>query len=341
MLNFSAAPSQSATVLDARHRFREIFHAVYDAYQPELALSRSVQQVLHQFADEAPATQQAVYLGAPRLELHYVIITGLIADCISHKVTPFHRARQYLHEHGFTSSVLKVNGRASSAYNAAMIQQALDSFPAHHQFVLLGYSKGAIDALQALVTYPTLRARTAAVVSLAGAIGGSPLVETTPRWLQWLFANLPLPGCQAGDGKALDSLSRVARQQWLIDNPLPAEVLYFSLVALPQPEQVSRILRMNHRQLAKFSATNDSQVLAEDALIPGSDLLAYANADHWALTLPLTRQWPFLRFLLDKNDYPREILLESIVRYVEERLLSKFNVGLSHSEHDSSDTSSA
>jgi hypothetical protein len=39
------------------------------------------------------------------------------------------------------------------------------------------------------------------------------------------------------------------------------------------------------------------------------------------LTLPLTRHWPFLSFFLDKNDYPREILLESIVRYVEERLL--------------------
>lgn len=64
-------------------------------------------------------------------------------------------------------------------------------------------------------------------------------------------------------------------------------------------------------------------MLAEDALIPNSELLGYANADHWALTLPLTRHWPFLSFFLDKNDYPREILLESIVRYIEERLLER------------------
>ncbi|MFI0397718.1 MAG: hypothetical protein ACH34X_01455 [Thiolinea sp.] len=310
-------------ILDVRHRFREVFQAVRSAYpQANILFDLPAEQALRKFADEQSTTGQAVYLGAPRLDLHYVIITGLVADCLSHQVTPFHRARQYLHERGFTSSVLKVNGRSSSQHNAAMIQQALTAFPPKHRFVLLGYSKGAVDALQALITYPGLCERVAAVVSLAGAIGGSPLVETTPAWLKWLFAKLPLPGCQLGDGAALQSLDRIERKQWLATHNLPAEIRYFSLVALPEPEQVSRILRLNHRKLAQFSLKNDSQVLAEDALIPGSDLLGYANADHWALTLPLAHRWPFLRFLLDKNDYPREILLESIVRYVEERLLS-------------------
>lgn len=315
--------THSVPVIDQRQRFREVFHAVHNAYRPEdILCDRPVEQALHQFSDEAPATGRVVYLGAPRLALHYVIITGLVADCLTHKVTPFHRARQYLHERGFTSSVLKVNGRSSSAYNATLIQQALASFPEHHRFVLLGYSKGAVDALQALITYPSVRQRTAAVVSLAGAIGGSPLVDITPTWLKGLFAKLPLPGCQLGDGAALKSLDRLERKRWLIEHPLPPEILYCSLVALPEPQQVSRILRPNHRKLSVFSLRNDSQVLAEDALIPHSDLLGYANADHWALTLPLAWHWPLLRFFLDKNDYPREILLESIVRYVEERLLT-------------------
>lgn len=320
MLN--ASPPLSVPIIDQRHRFREIFQAVRSAYQPESILcNRPVALALRQFSDEAASTGNEVYLGQPRLNLHYVILTGLVADCLTHKVTPFHRARKYLHERGFTSSVLKVNGRSSSAYNAALIQRALDSFPNEHRFVLLGYSKGAVDALQALITYPSLRKRTAAVVSLAGAISGSPLVDITPAWLKWLFANLPLPGCERGDGAALKSLDRVVRKRWLIEHPLPTEVSYFSLVALPESQQVSRILRRNHRKLADFSVNNDSQVLATDALIPHSELLAYANADHWALTLPLAWNWPWLRFFVDKNDYPREILLESIVRYVEERLL--------------------
>lgn len=316
--------SPSVPVIDKRHRFREIFQAVRSVYRPEdILCDRPVEQALQLFTDEAPATGRTVYLGAPRLTLHYVIITGLVADCLSHKVTPFHRARQYLHERGFVSSVLKVNGRSSSAYNADLIQQALGSFPEDHRFVLLGYSKGAVDALQALITYPSVRQRTVAVVSLAGAIGGSPLVDITPAWLKCLFAKLPLPGCHLGDGAALESLDRMERKRWLIEHPLSADILYFSLVALPAPQQVSRMLRKNHQKLASFSLNNDSQVLAEDALIPNSELLGYANADHWALTLPLAWQWPVLRFFLDKNDYPREILLESIVRYVEERVIEQ------------------
>lgn len=310
-------------LVDARARFRAIFQAVSRRYAQTKASNWAVESALWVGEDEAPALQQTVYLGAPRLDLHYVIITGLVADCLSHRVTPFHKERQCLHQLGFMSSVLTVNGRASSGYNAALIQQVLTSFPAAHRFVLLGYSKGAVDALHALVTYPSIRQRTVAVVSLAGAIGGSPLVEILPRWLKYLFARLPLPDCHPGDGKALDSLARVKRRQWLSEHVLPPELAYFSLVALPRPEQVSRILRFNYRQLAKYNPKNDSQVLAEDALIPGSELLGYVNADHWALTLPLTKQWPFLRFFLNKNDYPREILLESIVRYVEERLLAR------------------
>ena len=317
-------PAPSLPIIDQRHRFREVFQAVRGVYPPEdILCDQPVELALRQFSDELPATGRAVYLGQPRLDLHYVIITGLVADCLTHKVTPFHRARKYLHERGFTSSVLKVNGRSSSAYNAAMIQQALDSFPTEHRFVLLGYSKGAVDALHALLTYPNVRKRTVAVVSLAGAIGGSPLVDITPPWLKWLFAKLPLPGCHLGDGAALKSLDRLERKRWLIEHPLPTEILYCSLVALPEPQQVSRILRSNHRKLTAFSANNDSQVLAEDALIPNSALLGYANADHWALTLPLAWHWPLLSFFLDKNDYPREILLESIVRYVEERIVEQ------------------
>lgn len=321
---FELSPPRFVPIIDKRQRFREIFRAVRAAYQTkDILCDRPVEQALRQFIDEPPATEQAVYLGAPRLDLHYVIITGLVADCLSHKVTPFHRARKYLHERGFTSSVLKVSGRSSSAYNAAMIQQALDSFPVDQRFVLLGYSKGAVDALQALISYPSIRERTVAMVSLAGAIGGSPLVEITPAWLKWLFANLPIWGCSLGDGKALDSLSRAERRRWLAEHTLPTGILYMSLVAAPEPEQVSRILGSNYRKLAHYSYANDSQVLAEDALIPESDLLGYVNADHWALTLPLAYQWPFLRFFVDKNDYPREILLESIVRYVEEQIVER------------------
>ena len=64
---------------------------------------------------------------------------------------------------------------------------------------------------------------------------------------------------------------------------------------------------------------NDSQVIFYDQVIPGSTLLAYLNADHWAVAVPIAREHRLIgSTLVDENDYPREALLEALLRYVEE-----------------------
>ena len=71
-------------------------------------------------------------------------------------------------------------GRLSSERNARSVRDALMALPhedAAGRVVLLGYSKGIVDILEAVVSYPEIRPRVAAVVSLAGAVGGSPLAN--------------------------------------------------------------------------------------------------------------------------------------------------------------------
>jgi hypothetical protein len=64
-------------------------------------------------------------------------------------------------------------------------------------------------------------------------------------------------------------------------------------------------------------------VIFYDQVIPGSVLLGYLNADHWAIFVPFNRSHPFIASnFIDKNAFPREVLLEAIVRYVEEDLNS-------------------
>jgi hypothetical protein len=66
---------------------------------------------------------------------------------------------------------------------------------------------------------------------------------------------------------------------------------------------------------------NDSQVIYSDEFIPGSTLLGFINADHWAIVLPIDRSHPFVgSMFVSRNDYPREALLEAVLRYVEEDL---------------------
>ena len=57
-------------------------------------------------------------------------------------------------------------------------------------------------------------------------------------------------------------------------------------------------------------------------MIPGSTLLGYLQADHWAVLLPIDRSHETLaKVFFDQNDSPREILAETIMRHVEEDLM--------------------
>ena len=58
-----------------------------------------------------------------------------------------------------------------------------------------------------------------------------------------------------------------------------------------------------------------------DQVVPGSALLGYVNADHWALAVPIARTHTMIGSLfVTQNAYPREALTEAILRFVEEDL---------------------
>ncbi len=122
----------------------------------------------------------------------------------------------------------------------------------------------------------------------------------------------------------MESLRPVTRKNWLAENPLPQDLPYYSVVTFPQPESISSILKPSYDMLSRVDARNDSQVLFYDQVIPGSTLLAYVNADHWALVLPIARSHSMLgSTFVDRNDYPREALTEAILRFVEEDLATR------------------
>ena len=76
-----------------------------------------------------------------------------------------------------------------------------------------------------------------------------------------------------------------------------------------------------YKKLSKVDARNDSQVIYYDQVIPGSTLLGFINADHWALAVPIARSHSFIgSTFVDKNDFPREAMIEAILRVVDEDL---------------------
>jgi hypothetical protein len=264
-------------------------------------------------------------MGDARLPIRLVIVPGLMEECVSAFIKPFSDARPHVEALGFKTDLLMVGGLTGSGHNALQIRDAVLRMerPAGEKLVFIGYSKGASDILEALGRFPDLTERTAAVVTLAGVVSGTPIADDVPRLIEKLADRLFTGKCPPGEGEAFHSLRRSERLAWLAANRPPATVRFFSLAAFAQPEHISLILRSSYDQLALVDPRNDSQVVLHDALVPGGTLLGYLNADHWAVAMPFNREHPTLAdAFVTRNAFPREVLLEVIARFVEESLLT-------------------
>lgn len=318
-------PIGYAGISDQRARFREIFCVVQKDHGAQFPDDRPCDQALHRLNDEPGAAGKPVHLGNARLPIRFVIVPGLMEECVSGFIKPFSDARPHLEAIGFKTDLVMVGGLTDSAHNARQIRDAVERMgrPADEKLVFIGYSKGAADILEALGRFPDLAERTAAVVTLAGVVSGTPIADGVPKFFEKLADTLFAGKCPPGEGEAFQSLRRSERLAWLAANRPPASVKFYSLAAFAQHGDISLILRSSYDQLALVDPRNDSQVVFHDALVPGGALLGYLNADHWAVAMPFNREHPTLAdALVTRNAFPREVLLEAIARFVEESLLA-------------------
>jgi hypothetical protein len=314
-------------VNDGRARFRQIFCDRLAA-DPEFGTEQGTtcETYLLRLEDETKPVTPAATLRESVPRLRILIVPGFMGGCYWDFAKPFEVSAARLNARGYRIDWIVVDGRSGSEHNGGQIADAVRRLDLEEDesLVLLGHSKGAVDILDFLVSYPDLAPRVAAVVSVSGAINGTPLADYLVN-VYTALEGLITPGdCPRGDDRAVVSQERSVRLSWLASHRLPDSVRYFSMVSFTQGGNVNTILREGYDMLKAIDPRNDGVLLSYDQVIPGATLLGYANADHWATAYPLEEKHPTLTktFFLH-NHYPRTALLEAIALYVAEALKTK------------------
>ena len=316
-------PVGMPSVYDGRARFREIFCKLLSEAPEYQDKAEHCENYLTRLSDERIPAEQLRPLPSNNINLRILVVPGLLGECIADTAFPFEKAMERLRPLGYQIEPLIVSGRSSSDYNAKKIAKAVANLAVGEEdfLILIGHSKGANDILHFLVNFPSLAHRVDAVVSVAGAINGSPIANQVDDIYSKLGANLPFNECEPGDGGAFRSLKRSTQFPWMTANPLPQNVQYYSTVAFTNRKNVQAGLLLTYDLLRNTGPRNDGQVIFYDQVIPGVSLLGYINLDHWAIAVPVKEKTASSAWkAAATHPHVRALLFEAMILFIVEKL---------------------
>lgn len=297
---------------DRRTAFADIFCSVLRDENPDQGSWGDCSQYIESKPDNTTTS-----LGPIPNKYRILVLPGFMSSCVS-SVQALGKGQEHLRkEHGLDVEYLSLPND-SSENNGKLIAEYLRKHAGSdpRKYIVIGYSKGAPDLQVGLAHDPDAAKNVAAFVSLAGAVGGSPVANTIPAMIDRYAKSLNLGNCQGDVAAAAKSLRNDVRRTFLAEHPDPIVPTY-SLSALSDRSNTSKMLLQAWQLLFAFDPQEDSQLTKQDSIVPGSTLLGAARADHLAVALAFEDSADAqVKSFMDHNHYPRATLMEAIVRFV-------------------------
>jgi len=310
----SRAPASSANPPSAAHAdapFSAVFCTVLEREHPDAGQWGECSDYIQDAVEESVALQ-----AIPRI-YHVAIVSGVLSVCGGDS-TAFREGREHMRAvHGITVDLIPSPDGSSAANGKTIAQFIKASYRKDgRKFILIGYSKGAPDILEGMADDPEAARDVAALITVAGAIGGSPIADLMPVQAQQWIQAISLGQCKGDLYSAFRSLRRDVRRKFLAQHPDPGFPVY-SISAFSSKDETSKVLVEGWMFLSIFGQPEDSQLLESDTRYPGGHILGAVHADHIAVAIPYENMSdPELRKLVNHNHFPRTTLLESLLRYV-------------------------
>jgi pimeloyl-ACP methyl ester carboxylesterase len=249
-------------------------------------------RTLLSFDGESPAARPRP---ANPARYRLLFIPGFLASCFP-GIHSFADIVEVARAQGFAADVLAVGGRNGVIANARLVAEQIDRLPDDgRRIVLVGHSKGAAEALEVLIQRPDLARNVAGVLTLAGALQGSPLAENLHNAYDVTLGALPFTSCDRGEGNPVVDLMLTSRREWWASVAPQLRTPVYSLVTLPDLDRLSPGLVTPYFLLSRYSRDNDGMLLARDQVAPGGNLLGVVNADHLTIGIPYPgNAWVFI-----------------------------------------------
>lgn len=250
-------------------------------------------------------------------QYQFVFVTGFLSDelkklkgvpAFGHEFGDYFADQiAWLKANQIDAQMPTINSEQTPEFNAPLIRDAI--MASSKPTILISHSKGGVDTLQALLTYPELSNRVRAWIAYHAPFQGTPVADYTLEKSGLRFVAAKALQMLGGSIGSVVSLTLQTRSNHLKTHQTPIQsilkkipTLCFSGFIRNEPGRIDTAYEIQRDLLERYGFRNDGIIPWQSEILPGSRYIIFDGVDHTAavnrsLFIPLDRLHIFQNLL--------------------------------------------